>query len=126
MHIHNFTKQFELATAGAGADFQRQTDVLNSCKTLDDLHASLLKEGYILSRQALYPGLIPRRLDTIEGKHHFRTVPVKIRKAQNTLRNKHEDANFFFATKQYMKDIASLFRAKNVLFYQLMIKRKCQ
>ena len=126
MHIHNFTKQFELATAGAVADFQRQTDVLNSCKTLDDLHASLLKEGYILSRQALYPGLIPRRLDTIEGKHHFRTVPVKIRKAQNTLRNKHEDANFFFATKQYMKDIASLFRAKNVLFYQLMIKRKCQ
>ena len=44
----------ELATAGAGADRRRRTDVLNVCKTLDDLRAGLLKEGYILSRQALY------------------------------------------------------------------------
>ena len=83
----------ELATVGDGADFRRRTDVLNGCKTLDDLHAGLLKEGYVRSRQALYLRLIPRRSDTIEGKLHVRTVPVKIRKAQNTLRKKHEDAN---------------------------------
>ena len=103
----------ELATAGAGADFRRRTDVLNVCKTLDDLHTGLLKEGYVLSCQALYLRLIPRRSDTIERKSHVRKVPVKIRKAQNTLRNKHEDANFCFATKKYMKDIASLFGAEN-------------
>ena len=100
-------------TAGAGADFRRRTDVLNACKTLDDLH-NLLKKGYVLSHQDLYLRLIPRRSGTIEGKRHVLTVPVKIRKAQNTIRNKHEDAKFCFATKQYMKDIASLFGAENV------------
>ena len=45
---------------------------------------------------------------------YFRTVPVKIRKTQNNLRNRHEDANFFFTTKQYMKNIGSLFGAENV------------
>ena len=55
-------------TTGAGADSRRRTEVLNSCKTLDDLHAALLKEGYIFSRQALYLRLIPRRVDSQEGK----------------------------------------------------------
>ena len=43
----------DLVTVGAVADSRRRTDVLNLCKTLDDLHAALRKEGYILSRQAL-------------------------------------------------------------------------
>ena len=98
--------------------------MLNVFKTLDDLHAGLLKKGYFLSRRDLYLLLIPRRSDTIEGKRHVRTVPVKIRKAQNTLRNKHEDANFCFATKQYMKDIASLFGAKNVILLSVDDKAK--
>ena len=85
----------ELATAGAGADFRSRTDVLNACKTLDDLHAGLLKEVYVLSRQALYLRLIPRRSDTIEGKRHVRTVPVKIKKAQNTFRNKYPSKLLF-------------------------------
>ena len=58
----------ELATVGAGGHFRRGTNVLKACKTLDDLHAGLLKEGYVLSCQALYLCLIPRRSDTIEGK----------------------------------------------------------
>ena len=45
---------------------------------------------------------------------YVRIVPVKIRKTQNNLRNRYEDANFFFTTKQYMKDIGSLFGAENV------------
>ena len=36
----------QLATAGAGADSRRPTDVLNARKTLDDLNTALLKEGY--------------------------------------------------------------------------------
>ena len=58
----------DLVTVGAGAESRRRTDVLNSCKTLDDLHATLRKEGYILTTQALYLRLIPRRADRQEGK----------------------------------------------------------
>ena len=50
----------DLITIGTGADSPRRTDVLNSCKTLDDLHATLRKDGYVLSRQALYLCLIPK------------------------------------------------------------------
>ena len=86
-------------TVGAGADSSRRTDVLNSCKTLDDLHAAFRKVDYFLSRQALYLRLIPRRADSQKGKRHVRTVPVKLRKAKNTPRNRHADADFTFASK---------------------------
>ena len=43
----------DLVTVGVGADSLRRTNVLNLCKTLDDLHATLRKEGYVLSRQVL-------------------------------------------------------------------------
>ena len=60
----------------------------------------------------------------MEGKCHARKVSVKIRKAQNILRNKHEDENFCFAMKQYMKDIASLFGAENVFVLSVDDKAK--
>ena len=88
-----------LVTVGAGADLPSQTDVLNSCKILDDLHAALQKEGYVFSRQALYLRLIPRRADSQEGKCYVRTVPVKLRKAKNTLRDRYADADFTFTIK---------------------------
>ena len=40
-----------LASAAAGVDRRRRTEVLNACHSLDDLRAVLLKEGFILSRQ---------------------------------------------------------------------------
>ena len=70
-------------TVGAGADSRRRTDVINSCKKLADLHAAFRKEGYVLRRQALYLRLIPRRVDSQEGKRHVRTVPAKLCKAKN-------------------------------------------
>ena len=103
-----------LVTVGAGADLPSQTDVLNSCKTLDDLHAALQKQGYVFSRQALYLRLIPRRADGQEGKHHVRTVPVKLRKAKNTLRDRYAHADFTFAINRQMRDIVSLFESNNV------------
>ena len=75
-----------LASAGAGADRRRRTEALNACHSLDDLSTALLKEGYILSQQALYHRLIPQRSDSLEGKRHVLTVPVKIQKATNNLR----------------------------------------
>lgn len=113
-----------LASAGAGADGRRRTEILNSCSTLDDLRAALLKDGYVLSRQALYLRLIPRRRDSIEGKRHIRTVPVKIRKATNNLRKKHVDADFTFANKTYLQDIATLFGPESVFVLSIDDKAK--
>ena len=91
---------------------------------LDDLHAALRKEGYILSRQALYLRLIPRRADSQEGKRHVRTVPAKLRKAKNTLRNRHADTDFTFAIKRQMHDIVSLFGSDNVFVLSVDDKAK--
>ena len=41
-------------TAGAGKESRRKTEVLNSCKALDDLNAALSNEGHNLIRQQLY------------------------------------------------------------------------
>ena len=87
-----------MATAGAGADRRRRTDVLNVCKTLDDFRVGLLNEGYILSRQALYLRL-----------RNVRMVPVKLRKTQNNLRNRHKNPDFTFPAKQFLQDIVALF-----------------
>ena len=67
----------DLVTIKAAIDSHKRTDVLNSFKTLDDLHAALRKEGYVLSRQALYLRLLPRRADSQEGKLHMRTAPLE-------------------------------------------------
>ena len=103
-----------LASAGAGADRRCRTETLNACHSLDVLRAALLKEGYILSRQALYLRLIPQRSDNLEGKRHVRTVPVKIRKATNNPRKKHVDADFTFANKTFLQDTATLFGPESV------------
>ena len=91
---------------------------------MDDLRTALLKEGYILSRTALYLRLVPRRSDGVEGKKHVHTVPVKIRRAKNNLRTKHTDANFTFATKEYLKSIAAIFGPANVFALSVDDKAK--
>ena len=68
----------KIASSLAGADDKRRTDILEACHTLDDLRAALLKEGYNLSRSALYYRLVPGKSNSTEGKKHVRTVPVKI------------------------------------------------
>ena len=67
-----------LTSSGARADRSQRTELFNACHTLDNLRAALLKEWYILSQQALYLRLMPRRSDSLEGKQHVGAVPVKI------------------------------------------------
>lgn len=43
-----------LASAGAAADGRRRTEEIQACRTLDDLNEQLKKEGFELSRSALY------------------------------------------------------------------------
>ena len=104
-----------IATAGAGVDSRRLTENLNACLTHDDLRDCLIKDGYELSRSALYLGLLPRRQDTIEEKRHVKTVPVKVRRTKNNLRKKHADANFTFATEEHFKNIATTFGPDSLL-----------
>ena len=84
----------------------------------------MLKEDYILSRQALYPRLILGRINNTEGKRHVRTVPVKLRKAQNNLRNRHKDADFMFTTKEFLQDIVALFGSKSMFIISVDDKAK--
>lgn len=99
----------QLVTYGAGTDKRRRTEILNACLTLDDLASELRKLNFTLSRSALYLRLIPRRANSHEGLKHINTVPVKLRRAENSERKGHENSEFAFATKEYMKSIASVF-----------------
>ena len=114
MYLNLHQAIVQLATTGAGAYRRHRTDVLNTCKSLDDLCVGLVKEGYILSWQALYLHLSLRRIDNMEGKRHVRTVPVKLHKAQNNLQNQHTNGDFMFTTKQFLQDIVALFGSKSV------------
>ena len=102
-----------IATAGARADSRQHTENLNACLTLDDLQ--VMKDGYELSRPVLHLRLLPRRQDTAKGKRHVETVSIKIRRAKNSLCKIHADASFTFAAKEYLKNIASMFRPDSVL-----------
>ena len=114
----------KIASSLAGADGKRRTDILEACHTLDDLRAALLKEGYNLSRSALYYRLVPRKSNSTEGKKHVRTVPVKIRRAKNNIRARHQDANFTFSIKHYLKQVASFFGSKNAFVLSVDDKAK--
>ena len=52
------------------------------------------------------------------------TVPVKIRKATNNLRKKHVDADFTFANKTFLQDIATLFGLESVFVVSIGNKAK--
>ena len=114
----------ELATAGAGADGRRRTNILQACKTLDGMNAALKTMGYDISRQALYYRFVPHRANSEHGKRHIKTVPVKLAKARNTSRNRHEDASFTFATKGYLQGIASHFGPDSVFAVSIDDKAK--
>ena len=83
-----------------------------------------MKDGYELSRSALYLRLLPRQHNTKEGKRHVNSVPVKIRHTKNNLRKKHADANFIFVTKEYLKNTATMFGPDSVLALSIDGKAK--
>ena len=114
----------KIASFLAGADGQRRTDILEACHTLGDLHAALLKEGYNLSRSTLYYRLVPHKSNNTEGKKHVRTVPVKIRRAKNNIHARHQDANFTFSIKHYLKQVASFFGRTNAFVLSVDDKAK--
>ena len=76
----------ETALMGCGTDDRRRSELIPSVRTLDDLVAELEKMGFLLSRTGVSLQLIPRRMNSHQGKRHVTTVPVKLCMASNDKR----------------------------------------
>ena len=98
----------ELAILGSGADDRRNTEIIRSIRSLDDLTAELNNRGYALKRSAVYLRLQPRRCDSVHGKTHKTTVPVKLVRAQNDERSSNPDRWFAAMTMQHTEELAAL------------------
>ena len=106
-----------IATYGNAVDGRRRTELIHTIKTLDDLVAVLKNYfGYNVSRSAIYLRLIPRRIDSIEGKKHIYTVPVKLMKAQNSAHKEHMDSKFAAATIHNLELLSSVLGPKEECF----------
>ena len=81
----------KLALVGSSADPRRRTEVINTCKTLNDLTEKLQTIGFTLKGSSVYLRLIPRRKDATERKRHKKVANVKLCKAQTMERKKNPD-----------------------------------
>ena len=106
----------ELATHGCAADERRSTDKLRTIKTLDEMTSELRHMGYDISISALYTRFIPRNSNTLEGKRHIKTVPVKLIKAQNDQHRRHTDTEFCTATINSLEEVAAVLGKEEVTF----------
>lgn len=106
----------DIATHGASADERRRTEGLRSIKTLNELTHALQLQGFKISRSGAYLRLLPRRMDTIEGKKHVTTVPVKLIKAHTQTHAKHIDSKFASTSIFHLEQVASLIGPKHVFF----------
>ncbi|CAF1181124.1 unnamed protein product, partial [Didymodactylos carnosus] len=99
----------EIAKVGGASDDRRRSETIRPCLTLDDLREKIKQRGYDIKRTTLYYRLLPHRASSIDGRRHVRTVPVRLRRAQNDEHGKHEDGHFATATIRYIKDLAGIF-----------------
>lgn len=90
--------------------------MIRTCKTLQDVHEYLVKEGFKVSRSAVYLRFIPHRVDNSECKRHVKTVPVKLIKAQTSQHKFHRDTEFSMTTIRALETIASFFGPNEVFF----------
>lgn len=106
----------DLAMFGSAADDRRRDEKICSVKTLSQLQDELQKEGFTLSRSALYLRLLPKNSRTNERKRHISTVPVKLVRAQNDARVKHIDTYFAQTTIRFVETVASFLSPEAVFF----------
>ena len=96
----------EIATIGSACGDKRREDIFRTVKTLDQLTEALHGLGYAVKRGAVYLRLIPRYQNSIEGRKHVQTLPVKLVRPQNNLRKGHPDRMFAAETSKAADDIA--------------------
>ena len=83
---------------------------------MDDLVAELEKMGFLLSRMGVYLRLIPRQINSHQGKRHVTTVPVKLCRASNDKRSKNSDCWFAAKSMQHAEELAVFFGSKLASF----------
>ena len=71
------------------------------------LHTELNAARFVISRSAMYLRLLPKRANSIEGKHHVITVPVKLKRPESNLHSKHPDGRFCKASIFALEELAS-------------------
>ncbi|CAG7828761.1 unnamed protein product [Allacma fusca] len=96
----------DIVAPEASTDQRRRSELLNSCKTLDDLQKELARQGFHISKSALYLRLLPRNSSTTEGKRHVKTVPVRLLRADKTKMKSHSDAHFAATTILHLRELA--------------------
>jgi len=96
-----------LAVFGGAAEDKRRSEAIRSCRTLDDLHKELKSAGFEISRSATYLRLLPKRGNSIEGKHHVVTLPVRLKRPESNLHSKHPDGHFCTASIFALEELAS-------------------
>lgn len=106
----------DLAMFGASAEERRRSEALRSCRTLTDLHSRLGELGYQISRSGTYIRLLPRRYNSLEGKRHVTTVPVKLSRPEADHHKAHADQQFCITTIRSMETIASILGPSQVGF----------
>lgn len=106
----------EIAIHGSGADARRRSELVRSCRTLDDLNLELNKIGYNISRSATYLRLMPRRANSKQGMKHVKTVPVKLIRAQTSEHKAHIDTEFATASIRFLESLASFLGPEEVFF----------
>ncbi len=93
---------------GSQADERRRSQMIRTCRTLDDLHSAVTDAGFTLSRSATYLRLLPRNSKTLEGKRHVKTAPAKLVRATTDMHKSHPDQYFCIASVHSVEILASL------------------
>lgn len=106
----------ELAMFGASAEERRRCEIVRSCRTLGDLHTRLIEQGFNISRSGTYIRLLPRRYNTVEGKRHVTTVPVKLSRPEADHHKAHPDQHFCTSTIRSLETVASILGPNEVCF----------
>lgn len=107
----------DLALQGSSAHERRRDETIRTVKTLDDLVDKLHEDyGFNLSRSATYLRLLPRKSNSIEGKRHVNTVPVKLIRASNDLHKQHNDTKFALTTINNIHELASMLGPNEVTY----------
>lgn len=106
----------QIAMFGSQADERRRSQMIRTCRTLDDLHSALKEAGFTLPRSATYLRLLPRNSQTLEGKRHVKTAPVKLVRATTDLHKSHPDQHFCTASIRFVESLASLLGPDQVFF----------
>lgn len=109
----------DLALVGSSADSHWSNEVINNCKSLDDLAEKLKCLGFNLSRSSLYLCLLARENDSLEEKRHKKVVNVKLYRAiPNDIKLQIIHIDSFLPLQCIMSRISQFLWAKKMLLFK--------